>query len=148
MEAVPLNMPSPFQCASELQLRACDVQELYRWPKVAEAARSALGLRYRLLPYLYTAFRRTAGHGCPLARPLFLAWPSDRHAHEAYHQWLMGDAVLITPVLDEVSCGLSSDLFGRVFGFECLGFRPLFWHAHKVYHKSPMLCSSRPFWTR
>lgn len=69
---------------------------------MTEAARNALGLRYQLLPYLYTAFRRTAGHGCPLARPLFLAWPGDRNAHEAYYQWLMGDSVLVTPVLEEV----------------------------------------------
>ncbi|EIE26263.1 hypothetical protein COCSUDRAFT_64412 [Coccomyxa subellipsoidea C-169] len=76
-------------------------QELYRWPKVTEAGRNALGLRYQLLPYLYTAFRHTAGHGCPLARPLFFGWPQDATARDVDSQWLMGDSVLVTPVLDE-----------------------------------------------
>lgn len=69
---------------------------------MAEAGRTALGLRYQLLPYLYTAFRHTAGHGCPLARPLFFGWPQDATARDVDHQWLMGDSLLITPVLDEV----------------------------------------------
>ena len=77
------------------------LQELYRWPKVAEAARYALGIRYSLLPYLYTSFRTTASHGCPLARPLMLGWPGDPAARTSDRQWTMGDAVLITPVLDQ-----------------------------------------------
>lgn len=83
-------------------LSLAGVQELYRWPKVAEAGRNALGLRYQLMPYLYTTFRHTAGHGCPLARPLFFGWPADPNARNIDRQWLMGDSVLITPVLDDV----------------------------------------------
>ena len=83
-------------------------QELYRWPKVAVAARYALGIRYSLLPYLYTSFRNTASHGCPLARALLLGWPWDPLATGVDRQWTMGDAVLITPVMDEVCCCLLS----------------------------------------
>ena len=72
---------------------------------MAEAARYALGIRYSLLPYLYTSFRTTASHGCPLARPLMLGWPGDPAARTSDRQWTMGDAVLITPVLDQArSC--------------------------------------------
>lgn len=77
-------------------------QELYGWPKVAEAGRNALGLRYQLMPYLYTAFRHTAGHGCPLARPVFFGFPSDPTARDIDRQWLMGDSILVTPVVEEV----------------------------------------------
>jgi len=79
------------------------LQELYRWPKVAEAARYALGIRYSLLPYLYSSFRNTASHGCPLARALMLGWPWDPLATGVDRQWTMGDAVLVTPVMEEVS---------------------------------------------
>ena len=53
--------------------------------------------------------RRTAGHGCPLARPLFLGWPADPAARVADRQWLMGDSVLITPVVEEARAKATSD---------------------------------------
>ena len=70
---------------------------------MAQAARYALGIRYSLLPYLYTSFRNTASHGCPLARALMLGWPWDLSAKAVDRQWTMGDAVLITPVMEEVA---------------------------------------------
>ncbi len=85
-----------------LKFARAGVQELYRWPKVAEAGRNALKLRYQLMPYLYTTFRHTAGHGCPLARPLFFGWPADSNARDIDWQWLMGDSILITPALHDV----------------------------------------------
>ena len=70
---------------------------------MAEAARYALGIRYSLLPYLYTSFRNTASHGCPLARAVMLGWPWDPLAKGVDRQWTMGDAVLVTPVMEEVT---------------------------------------------
>ncbi|KAK9804037.1 hypothetical protein WJX73_006346 [Symbiochloris irregularis] len=76
-------------------------QELYRWPSVQEAGKKALGLRYRLLPHMYTAFQRAHEQGTPVARPLFYHWPADEHAHKAHGQFLLGHDILITPVLTE-----------------------------------------------
>jgi alpha-glucosidase (family GH31 glycosyl hydrolase) len=55
-------------------------QELYRWPAVADAARTALGLRYSLLPYLYTAHYLAATRGGTVARPLLWVDPADSTA--------------------------------------------------------------------
>ena len=74
-------------------------QEFWRWPKVADASRKAFGVRYRALPYLYTAFADSRAHGCPVARPLFMAFPADRELRNLHSQWLMGDGLLVSPVL-------------------------------------------------
>ena len=77
------------------------MQELYQWESVAEAGRAALGMRYKLLPHLYTAFHQAHTKGTPVAKPLWFAYPSDPHTHAIDDQWLFGD-VLITPILHQV----------------------------------------------
>lgn len=77
-------------------------QELYRWESVAEAARRALGMRYRLLPYLYTAFAHSSESGAPVARPLFFEYPGDWSARGVQGQWMLGADLLVSPVLYEV----------------------------------------------
>ena len=52
-------------------------QEAYRWPATRTAARKALGLRYRLLPYLYSTLFMLHRQGGTLARPLLFMQPSD-----------------------------------------------------------------------
>ncbi|KAK9824327.1 hypothetical protein WJX72_009486 [[Myrmecia] bisecta] len=76
-------------------------QELYRWPSVADAGRRALGMRYRMLPYLYTAFHDSVKFGCPVARPLFFGYPADLQTHSIDEQFLLGDSVLISPALHQ-----------------------------------------------
>ena len=41
---------------------------------MAEVSRKVLAARYRLMPYLYTAFFDSNTYGCPVARPLFFGW--------------------------------------------------------------------------
>ena len=78
-------------------------QELYRWDSVAEAGRYALNLRYRMLPYLYTLFYLSNSEGKPVIRPLWMTFPRDKETHDIQFQFMWGDAVMISPVLEENS---------------------------------------------
>ena len=75
-------------------------QELYRWESVATAGRNALNMRYRLLPYLYTLFYLAHKEGKPVIRPLWMTFPTDNEAHQIQTQFMWGDAILISPVLE------------------------------------------------
>jgi alpha-glucosidase len=56
--------------------------------------------RYRLLPYLYTAFWQCAQSGLPVARPLLMAFQQDAPAHQVDDQFMCGDDLLVAPVLE------------------------------------------------
>jgi alpha-glucosidase len=62
--------------------------------------RQALQLRYQLLPYLYTLAREAAETGHPLVRPLFWMDPKDVRLQQVEDAFLLGDALLIAPVLE------------------------------------------------
>lgn len=55
----------------------------------------------QLLPYLYSEFMETHRTGVPVARPLIFAAPADPQARAAEGQWLLGDSVLVSPVLKQ-----------------------------------------------
>lgn len=75
-------------------------QEPYRFSEPAQQAmRKALGLRYALLPHLYTLFHGAHARGDTVARPLFLEFPEDPRTWPVDRQLLWGRALLITPVL-------------------------------------------------
>ncbi len=76
--------------------------EHYPWsfgPEVEAIARAALELRYRLLPYLYTAFRVSSETGAPIQRPLVFDFQDDLRAAAVDDQFLLGDALVVSPIL-------------------------------------------------
>lgn len=75
-------------------------QELYRWPEVAASGRRALSLRYALLATLYTFMRAAALRGCPMFRPMWMNYPTDDTAQTVDRQFMLGDSILVTPVLE------------------------------------------------
>jgi alpha-glucosidase len=75
----------------------------YPWsfgPGVERRCRAALELRYRLLPYVYSAFVRASETGAPVQRPLVFDFQDDRHVRETDDAYLFGDALLVAPVLE------------------------------------------------
>lgn len=74
-------------------------QEPYLWSSVAEASRRAIAVRYSLLNYIYTLFYHASTQGDTVMRALAWEFPNDETLKETYSQFLLGPALLITPVL-------------------------------------------------
>lgn len=68
-------------------------------PSVIEEVREIVALRERLIPYLSESARRAVDESKPLMRPLFFEYPDDPGAWTAAPQWLLGDDILVAPVL-------------------------------------------------
>jgi alpha-glucosidase len=76
-------------------------QEPWSWGEpYLSINRSYIELRYRLLPYLYTAFWQCAQTGLPIVRPLLLAFQDDTVTHTLDDQIMCGDAFLVAPVIE------------------------------------------------
>jgi len=65
-----------------------------------EINRKFISFRYRLLPFLYTQFYRSHVSGLPIARPLFMEFPEDDQSYEVSDQFMVGEAMLVAPVLE------------------------------------------------
>ncbi|KAI9822852.1 MAG: hypothetical protein M1826_000380 [Phylliscum demangeonii] len=83
----------------ELCILAANPQEPYVWASVAEASKRALAIRYTLLPYLYTLLHDAHTTGSTVLRALAWEFPDDSRLAAADRQFLLGPAILVTPVL-------------------------------------------------
>ncbi|MFB7408535.1 TIM-barrel domain-containing protein [Streptomyces sp. NPDC056202] len=68
-------------------------------PEVLEHAREALAERERLRPYFTTLARLARMTGAPYVRPLWWGTPEDRVLRDCEDAFLLGDALLVAPVL-------------------------------------------------
>jgi alpha-glucosidase (family GH31 glycosyl hydrolase) len=77
-----------------------DPSEL-RNPHVEPICRKYLELRYRLLPYLYSAVEECSRTGLPLQRALWLHYPDDPAAVRRGDEYLWGRDMLVAPVVSK-----------------------------------------------
>jgi alpha-glucosidase len=69
-------------------------------PTYERANRAAIRLRYKMLPALYTAYFQHTQTGSPVARPIFWNALDDTAAMSIDNEYLLGDHILVAPVLD------------------------------------------------
>ncbi len=65
-----------------------------------EISRNYIKLRYRLMPYLYSAFYEASTTGLPINRSLAISCPHDEKIFDKkyHHQYFFGDSLLVAPV--------------------------------------------------
>jgi alpha-glucosidase len=76
-------------------------QEPYHWASVTEASKTAMAIRYALLPYIYTLFYLAHTTGSTVMRAIAWEFNNDPSLAAADRQFLLGPSLMIVPVLDE-----------------------------------------------
>ena len=69
-------------------------------PEALPAIREAIRFRYRLMPYLYTLYRRAAASGEPIIRPLFYDFEGDPRAYADCDDFMCGPQLLVANVVE------------------------------------------------
>jgi len=69
-------------------------------PRVLPGYRTLARLRDRLVPYLANEAQRSVQQRVPLMRALCFDWPDDERIWESPHQYLLGDSLLVAPVVE------------------------------------------------
>lgn len=79
-------------------------QEVYRFGNTA-GFRHVIGLRYRLIPYLYSEYMKAALRGEMMFRPLAFDYPDDKYAAQVEDQLLLGNELMLAPVYEQNARG-------------------------------------------
>ena len=73
----------------------------YHNPAVEPICKKYLELRYRMMPYLYSAVHESTQSGIPVMRSLWLHYPGDAAAVARGDQYLWGRDILVAPVVEK-----------------------------------------------
>lgn len=79
-------------------------QEAYRFGDT-EAFRRIIGLRYGLLPYIYSEYMKAALGDNMYAKPLSFLYPGDERAKEVEDQLMIGESIMVAPVYEQNKTG-------------------------------------------
>lgn len=75
----------------------CRRQEPYQFEDI-DGFRHILGMRYRLLPYIYSEYMKSVLDDEMMFRPLAFEYPQDAQAARVEDQLMVGDGMMIAPV--------------------------------------------------
>lgn len=92
-------------------------QEAYRWAEVIDSSKTAMTVRYQLLPYIYTLLYHAHQQGDTVLRALAWEFPDPLLA-SADRQFLLGPSILVTPVLEPGSTTVNGVFPGLIQGTE------------------------------
>ncbi|QGN57426.1 glycoside hydrolase family 31 protein [Nostocoides sp. HKS02] len=88
---------TPF-CRNHSEIGNVD-QYAWAWGEaIQDIVRDSIVLRYRLLPYIYSAFLRAAETGEPIQRPMVFDYQYDGAVRDLDDQYLFGTDLLVAPV--------------------------------------------------
>ena len=79
-------------------------QECYRFEGL-EDFRHIIGVRYRLIPYLYSEYMKAALNYEMMFKPLAFVYPEDSMACQVEDQLMLGNEVMIAPVYTQNAAG-------------------------------------------
>lgn len=79
-------------------------QEYYQF-KNKEGFKNLLGIRYSVLPYLYSEFVKCALRGQMLFKPLSFVYTEDERCKTVEDQLLLGESIMIAPVYEQNARG-------------------------------------------
>ncbi|MFK8009898.1 MAG: glycoside hydrolase family 31 protein [Saprospiraceae bacterium] len=65
---------------------------------IAELSRRAIEFRYRILPYIYTAFWQYTTKGTPMLRPLAFLEQQEKETLHRMEEFTLGDHILVCPI--------------------------------------------------
>lgn len=92
--------PGPLEVSNYNGGATPDASELHN-AQVEPICRKYLELRYRMLPYLYSAARECTVTGMPIIRALWLHYPDDHAAVTRGDEYLWGRDLLVAPVVEK-----------------------------------------------
>lgn len=64
-------------------------------------AKKSIKLRYEILPYIYDLYYNSHKEGLPIFRPMIMEYPEDRNLLNIKEQFMLGESMLIAPVVYE-----------------------------------------------
>ncbi len=80
------------------------MQEAYRFERL-EDFRNLIGVRYRLLPYLYSEYMKAALSDDLYFKPMAFVYPQDPIARETEDQLIIGNEIMVAPVYTQNAKG-------------------------------------------